>query len=279
MSSDNQFTAVGPAVIGFQTHGANIQTGANISGNDFGVFGSCGAGLGENGAGVQGVTEVNNGTGVVGMADTGTNAFGVWGVSRDGFAGHFTGRVRVTRDLEVQRDVRVFRHQVVQGNLGVLGNHQVIGKLTVNGELNVLGTKSAVVRDEDGALRRLYTVESPESWFEDFGFGQLVDSHAQIELDGVFAYVVENAPYHVFISEYDGSNGLYVTERTSSGFVVRASESGVNCDFSYRVAAKRKDVGAARFEEMEEPADEVEERAEEGEKRRPGEPAPPQDPH
>ena len=79
--------------------------------------------------------------------------------------------------------------------------------------------------------------------------------------------VVQDGPYHVFLSEYDGSHGLYATERTSSGFVVRTSDSGVDCDFSYRVAAKRGDIEAARFEV-------VEELAEAGEKRRPGEPAP-----
>jgi hypothetical protein len=242
MSSDNQFTALGPALIGFQTHGANIQDGANISGNNFGVIGTCGAGFGELGAGVQGSTEANNGTGVVGMADTGSNAYGVWGLSHKGFAGWFDGRVRVN------------------------------GSVRIEGDMTVTGVRSAAMRDGDGALRRLYTVESPEGWFEDFGFGQLVDSHAQIELDSVFAYMVEDSPYHVFISEYDGSNGLYVAERTSSGFVVRASEPEVNCDFSYRVAAKRKDVEAPRFEEVKEPA-------EVGEKRRPGEPASPQDPH
>jgi hypothetical protein len=250
MSSDSQFTALGPAEIGFQTHGANIRDGANISGDNFGVVGTCGAGLGENGAGVQGSTEVHNGSGVVGIADNGTNAFGVWGLAHQGFAGQFDGRVRIKGSLRIE------------------------GSVTVTGGLSVLtpGAKSAVVPDENGTLRRLYAVESPESWFEEFGFGQLVDSQAQIELDSAFAYMVEDGPYHVFVSEYDGSNGLYVAERTSSSFVVRASESGVECDFSYRVAAKRKDVEGTRFEEVEEPV-------EESEKRRPGEPGPPQDPH
>lgn len=166
------------------------------------------------------------------MADVGDLAYGVWGLSHNGYAGFFDGRVHI------------------------------------KGNLTLTGTKAAVVRDGDGTLRTLYTVESPESWFEDFGFGQLVDGQAQIELDSVFADVVEDGPYHVFISEYDGSDGLYVTERTSSSFVVRARESGVDREFSYRVAAKRKDVEATRFEVMEESG-----------KRRPGEPAPPQDPH
>jgi hypothetical protein len=37
MSSDNQFTALGPAAVGFQTHGANIATGAFVQGTDKGA--------------------------------------------------------------------------------------------------------------------------------------------------------------------------------------------------------------------------------------------------
>lgn len=40
MSSDNQYTALGPAVIGFQTHGANIQKGAAVAGTELGVQGT-----------------------------------------------------------------------------------------------------------------------------------------------------------------------------------------------------------------------------------------------
>lgn len=40
MSSDNQFTALGPAVSGFQTHGTNIQKGAECAGTELGVQGT-----------------------------------------------------------------------------------------------------------------------------------------------------------------------------------------------------------------------------------------------
>ena len=42
MSSDNQFTALGPTIIGFQTNGTNIDRGADITGKEFGVRGSGG---------------------------------------------------------------------------------------------------------------------------------------------------------------------------------------------------------------------------------------------
>jgi hypothetical protein len=47
------------------------------------------------------------------------------------------------------------------------------------------GTKSAAVKDATGQHRLVYCVESPESWFEDFGSGQLVGGKAEIKLDSV----------------------------------------------------------------------------------------------
>jgi hypothetical protein len=40
MSSDNQYTALGPAAVGFQTDGANIATGAEVAGTQLGVHGT-----------------------------------------------------------------------------------------------------------------------------------------------------------------------------------------------------------------------------------------------
>jgi hypothetical protein len=42
MSSDNQFTALGPASLGLQTNSASINVGADIAGSEVGVRGHCG---------------------------------------------------------------------------------------------------------------------------------------------------------------------------------------------------------------------------------------------
>lgn len=41
MSSDNQFTALGPTEIGFQTNDTNTRMGASITGGEVGVRGDC----------------------------------------------------------------------------------------------------------------------------------------------------------------------------------------------------------------------------------------------
>ena len=60
--------------------------------------------------------------------------------------------------------------------------------------------------------------------------------------------------YHVFITEYDGNNALYVTARSATGFEVRAGAGPVGASFSYRVMAKRKDLQGARLQAMQLPS-------------------------
>src|SRR5215207_10258351 len=95
----------------------------------------------------------------------------------------------------------------------------------------------------DGSHRRLYCVESPESWFEDFREGALVCGEASIALDSDFAAVVDASKYHVFLTAHRSNADLAVTERSPDGFRVLASE-GAEGTFSWRVVAKRKDIPA-----------------------------------
>jgi hypothetical protein len=148
---------------------------------------------------------------------------------------------------------------VAEGTIGLIASTtapagiagQFDGNVVVGGSLTVGGAKSVAVPFPDGSHRRLYCVESPESWFEDFGFGTVSDGEAEVELDPGFRAIVDGDAYHVFITEYDGNNALYVTQRSSSGFLVRAKERLAASSFSYRVVAKRRDIPALRFEKVE----------------------------
>jgi hypothetical protein len=173
-------------------------------------------------AGVHGISNNINGNGIIGDANNGGSAFAVWGRSRSGYAGFFDGKVQI------------------------------------NGDLHVTGAKSAVVPFPDGSHRRLHCVESPESWFEDFGVGQLVNGQAQVHLDPHFASVIHADAYHVFLTEYEDNNALFVTTRTSTGFGVRAKASmTAGGAFSYRVVAKRKDIAGRRFEQVTPPIEKM----------------------
>jgi hypothetical protein len=194
-----------------------------IPSNPVGVFGQGGpnadgvqgVGNGLGGAGVHGISLETDGIGIFGEADSGSDAIGVWGFSDAGFAGLFTGKVQVL------------------------------------GPFSVFGVKSAVVPFADGSHRRLYCMESPESWIEDFGVGQFVNGQAQVQLDADFAAVVNSDSYHVFITEYEDHNALYVVNRTNTGFGVRSKTSNTaKGTFSYRIVAKRKDIEGPRLEKV-----------------------------
>jgi hypothetical protein len=174
------------------------------------------------GAGAHGISLDADGNGIIGEANNGSRAFGLWGRSDSGFAGFFQGAV------------------------------EVVGSLTVT------GVKSAAVPFTDGSYRRLYCMESPESWLEDFGFARLVNGQAQVQLDAGFQAVVKSDSYHVFLTEYEDNNALYVVNRTSTGFGVRAKSSNTaHGSFSYRIVAKRKDIEGPRLEKVTIPTDKL----------------------
>src|SRR5262245_23691205 len=113
MSSDNQYTALGPAIIGFQTNGSNIDKGAAVAGKqvgveahgvashgvyatsdlDVGVFAEVshvgkpaivGKAAGQDGAGVLGHATNLGGDGLRGISELGHG--GVFESRRDGLA-------------------------------------------------------------------------------------------------------------------------------------------------------------------------------------------------
>ena len=111
-----------------------------------------------------------------------------------------------------------------------------VGPVNVNGPFTVTGTKGAAVPHPDGSTRVLFSLECPESWFEDFGKSQLSKGTTHITIDPAFAAVVDPNEYHVFLTPYGDCNGLYVDGLTKTGFTVREQKGGTsNVGFSYRL--------------------------------------------
>jgi hypothetical protein len=132
------------------------------------------------------------------------------------------------------------------------------GPVIVGGDFTVVGgAKSAAVPHPDGSLRRMYCVESPVSWFEDFGKGQLACGRAEVAIDPDFGAVVDLSDYHVFLTEYGGHNDLSVADLTPAGFRVEATEATSTARFSWRVVAKRKDIRGGRLEPVSIPPEPV----------------------
>ena len=129
------------------------------------------------------------------------------------------------------------------------------GPVVITGSLAVVGAKSAAVPHPDGSHRLVYSMESPESWFEDFGKGQLQCGQADVAVDPNFAAIADMNDYHVFVTVYDQHNDLMVSDRTPSGFKVEAKDENSRGEFSWRVVAKRKDIAGDRLATVAIPAE------------------------
>jgi hypothetical protein len=127
----------------------------------------------------------------------------------------------------------------------------VKGRTQIHGDFSASdGTKSAVVPSSQGPIR-LYSQESPEVWFEDFGEGRLINGQCQIALDPLFLETVtidEQHPMKVFIQPNDNCNGVFVQRGINSFTVIELQNGQSAAAFTYRLVAKRKGYENSRLE-------------------------------
>lgn len=215
---------------GVGVHGFSADGLAGVHGHAVrlsGVLGTSERGVGvagvSAGSAVFGEATGNSGIGVVGLSEAGqgvlgdsTSGIAVGGRSTRGFAGFFEGNV------------------VVRGGLFVTG-----------------GPKSALVKHADGTHRALFCMESPESYFEDFGEVALAGPSVSVKLDKDFACLVKCNNYQVFLTCY-GPHQVYVHRRTPEGFEIARMDDATGkkprkVRVGYRIVARRADLKAARL--------------------------------
>jgi len=111
------------------------------------------------------------------------------------------------------------------------------------------GTCSAAVEAGNDGKRKLYAIESPNVWFEDFGQAQLVGGQATVTIEAMFLSTINtDVPYHVFVTPLGDCNGLYVTNKAATSFEVRELGGGTSdVAFDYRVVALRKGYEEVRM--------------------------------
>ena len=124
--------------------------------------------------------------------------------------------------------------------------------IDTGGDLDCTGNITPSVSTALGRNVKLYSVASPENWFEDFGSGELTAGRTQISLDPTFASTIATEEnYHVFLTPNGDCKGLYVASRTASGFEVRELAGGAsNVSFDYRIVAKRRGYEKIRMEDV-----------------------------
>jgi hypothetical protein len=230
----------------------------------FGAIGRSGTGGTGSGIGVQG--ESASGIGVRGLINSSQNAIAVYGLNTSSYTGPGPGAggfgvygLSANGHGLVGATATAGGAAVVGATNGVAGAYAAAfyGPALVGGALTVFGAKSAALPHPDGSRRLVYCVESPDSWLEDFGAGQLECGQAEVKIDPDFAAVADLSTYHVFLTGYDIEQPLYVTHRTPSGFTVKVDaaiaalkgthERDLSGQFSWRIVGKRKDIETKRL--------------------------------
>jgi hypothetical protein len=231
-------------VLGTCDLGAGV-IGRSKSSKGAGVYGECSSGAGVAGKSVA-ASGQPGGIGVYGLTSGSNSGTGIYGEAQghsvsDGST-RFTGVRGVGADFGVEGigATGVYGRPLPGGLYAAAFEG---GQVLVKGDLVVTGMKSAAVAHPDGSHRLLYSLECPESWFEDFGTGKIVRGRARVKLERNFAAVVRTRDYHVFVTPEADSRGLYVSSKTSKGFEVREQQGGrSSLTFSYRIVAIRKDI-------------------------------------
>lgn len=187
--------------------------------------------------GLWGTHGHNRGTGIAGM---GQNVAATTYLV-DGSGGAFSGN-----------DISLYAHtDAILNSTGLLiqdvisTQWNVGGWDLVNGYFKIMGPGivSTVVKDEHDNRVVLVCPEAPEALFQDHGFGQLVNGRATITLDPTLALnirVDEEHPLRVLIQPEGPCNGVYVTNKTATGFeVVEQMDGTSNIPFTWFISANR----------------------------------------
>jgi hypothetical protein len=117
------------------------------------------------------------------------------------------------------------------------GNLTISGTLTTGGGCHVGCGQS---RNGHGTRLISYMPRESSPTMEDFGEAQLVNGTVAVRIDPAFANAIDQSRgYLVFVTPDGDTKGLYVAQRSPSGFIIRESQGGrSDVQFSYRIVAK-----------------------------------------
>jgi hypothetical protein len=189
------------------------------------VFPTGGAGGSFTGNGTSGTGKVI--IGVAGYANSGTTT-ATGSSSTSFYAGGYFGSGINTGTLNPN-------YYAYVGAISNGTNYKILGT----------GTVSTIVRNKENKKVTMYCPEATEILLEDYGTATLTNGKVHIDLDPTYAKniaVNEKHALRVMITLNDQCNGVYVTNRTKTGFdVVELNNGTSNAAFTYNIVANRAD--------------------------------------
>ena len=231
---------------GIGVYGVGTNTGIGVSGVAIGNYGVSGESYNSSYAGVKGLGAASNGIGVMGLGNNITNFNNTGTGAGVGAQGENFG---------IEAFASTSSATVTNGKwagyfdyLPSANGFSYIGGRTGGIDYAILsgGVKSTMVKDEQNRNRVMFCTEAPEVLFQDYGSSQLVNGRVHVTIDPVLARnisVSPDKPIKVFIQLEGDCNGVYVTNKTTSGFDVIELQHGTsNTPFSYQLVANRANV-------------------------------------
>lgn len=252
---------------GVGVYGANLNasgTGVLAVGNNVSsfVFPTGGAGSASYGTltGAYGFASASAGYGVYGRADNLSVSYGVVGRANNalggapnvGAGGAFIGNSYGISGFQNATSGQTAGGYFVAGDGtgGTFATTLVEAYSTVGTHYKIWGTPagavSTTVTDLNGKQVTLHAPETPEFYFQDYGQGQLVNGKAHIDIDPILAKNVainEKHPLRVFVQVEGDCKGVYITNKTTTGFDVVELDGGTsNVTFQWSITCNVADM-------------------------------------
>lgn len=237
--------STGTAILGV---GNNLQNYTLVNGGSGGAFFA-------NLTGAYGYADAANGIGVYGKAIAASQSYGVVGVANnaqpaapaEGAGGAFVGSNYGISAIQTNTASNI---QTAAAYLVGDATTLVEAFSTTNTHYKIWGSAggavSTCVEDLNGEPVTLHAIETPEFYFQDYGEAKLINGRAHIDIDPILAKNIainEKHPLRVFVQLEGDCNGVYVTNKSATGFDVVELNGGVsNTTFQWSITCNVADM-------------------------------------
>lgn len=269
-------SGTGDGVVGVASAGGKSGVYGNNTGNGYGVFGrSVGgpgiSGISSNSDGVEGVASASNKSGLYGYNSG--SGYGIFGRSTGGFGMGIDG----AGDSNGYDTIGDLALAGTRGEIFAFGSYlNLYSNWNINFSLDddnndsnacfriwngadvtthqfcEDGSKSAVIQTNDHGQRAVYAIESSEVWLEDIGSASLINGEATLQVEPIFAQIVNMSDYHIFMTPIcQEPMVMFVSSKTEKEFTVQGvtlDGRPSDCAFDYRITAKRLGLEDYRLE-------------------------------
>ncbi len=228
----NAYSTSAAGVFAQSTSGIGVH---GISSSSEGVYGTSSSGSGVHGQSTSSYGVVAGSSSFDGLYATGGNAIDAVGTSRGVDA---SGYVAYQGQTTNAGGLALSLYSNTGASIAYIDN---------SGNLALAGSVSPLVATRGGAVARTYVAKSTMQTIEDFGSGAIVNGTGSVRLDPAFAQTIDGSGYQVFLTADGDNRGLYVAQKTATGFVVRETQGGrSSLAFDYRIVAREYGHAAER---------------------------------